>query len=441
MHKGLVATRHGRDSGSLHLYLTPAKLLVVTSGIRKVVTRDCPHHPTSLSRQGDAMAIKSTAKVSPKKRPKPSRDWPFFWHASGTWAKKVRGRLIYFGTDDHAAKQLWETQREDLLNGKKLRRDTISSNGANDTSTVKGLANAYLGHQNAKVAAGEIGQRHFEDCLKSCERAARVLGRATIVDALTPDDFARLKADITRTHGHTSTVTEISRIRSMFNFGVKKRWIQSPYYGSSFDRPNATEIRLERANKPARDATRDEALELIEAAINPLRAMILLGLNCGFSNVDCGRLEWPMIQGNQVKFPRPKTRIDRCAFLWPESIEALDAWRPARPSPKSNDDHDLVFITKYGKPFHRESHTSNSIAQEFRKLRQTLACDRPGLTFLNLRHTFKTIACETGDQIAVNHVMGHVDGTMAGTYGEPISDERMRRVCNHVRQWLVGEVT
>ena len=39
-----------------------------------------------------------------KKRTKPSKphaDYPHFAHATGKWAKKVRGRMYYFGTWDN----------------------------------------------------------------------------------------------------------------------------------------------------------------------------------------------------------------------------------------------------------------------------------------------------------------------------------------------------
>ena len=47
---------------------------------------------------------KSTAK-----RPKPYRGFPLFHHASGRWARKVRGKLHYFGkvADEPDAELVW----------------------------------------------------------------------------------------------------------------------------------------------------------------------------------------------------------------------------------------------------------------------------------------------------------------------------------------------
>ncbi len=41
---------------------------------------------------------------------------------------------------------------------------------------------------------------------------------------------------------------------------------------------------------------------------------------------------------------------------------------------------------------------------------------RAGLSFYALRHTFETVAGETKDQVAVDAIMGHVNGTMATHY-------------------------
>jgi integrase len=69
----------------------------------------------------------------------------------------------------------------------------------------------------------------------------------------------------------------------------------------------------------------------------------------------------------------------------------------------------------------------------------SLGIKRPGLSFYALRHTFETVAGDTADQVAVDAIMGHVHATMAAEYREHIADARLRRVVEHVRQWLFGE--
>jgi integrase len=56
--------------------------------------------------------------------------------------------------------------------------------------------------------------------------------------------------------------------------------------------------------------------------------------------------------------------------------------------------------------------------------------------FYALRHTFETIGGEARDQPAVDAIMGHARDDMASVYRERISDERLRAVVEHVRQWL-----
>jgi hypothetical protein len=54
---------------------------------------------------------------------KPRPDFPLFPHRNGRWAKKVRGKFVYFGkwADDpkgEAAVDLWLDQKDDLLAGR-----------------------------------------------------------------------------------------------------------------------------------------------------------------------------------------------------------------------------------------------------------------------------------------------------------------------------------
>jgi integrase len=66
---------------------------------------------------------------------------------------------------------------------------------------------------------------------------------------------------------------------------------------------------------------------------------------------------------------------------------------------------------------------------------------RKGMAFYALRHTFETIGGESRDQVAVNHIMGHADNSMAGVYRERISDDRLRDVVNHDHVWLYPRPT
>ena len=61
------------------------------------------------------------------------------------------------------------------------------------------------------------------------------------------------------------------------------------------------------------------------AAPVPLKAMLLLGVNCGLGNHDIAMLPLSALDldSRWLKFPRPKTGIQRRCPLWPETVEAL----------------------------------------------------------------------------------------------------------------------
>src|SRR5207244_2319458 len=104
--------------------------------------------------------------------------------------------------------------------------------------------------------------------------------------------------------------------------------------------------------------------------------------------------------------------------------------------PKDKTDPGLVFITKYGESWAKDTST-NPVSQEMAKLlRQLHINGRKGIGFYTLRHTFRTVADESKDQPAVDFIMGHEVPHMSAVYRETISVARLKAVSDHVRGWL-----
>ena len=103
------------------------------------------------------------------------------------------------------------------------------------------------------------------------------------------------------------------------------------------------------------------------------------------------------------------------------------------PTPKPGSEH-LVFLTRCGTGWYKGK--SCPLSLEFRRLMEAVGVYRRGRGFRALRHTFETIASGSRDQVAVNHIMGHADHTMAAVYRETIDRSRLQAVVDHVHNWL-----
>ena len=309
------------------------------------------------------------------------------------------------------------------------------------------LGNAFLRHCREKVKFGELSERSLVDYVSTMDRIVRVLRKNTVVEALRPEDFAKLKADISATRGPVSVNNEITRVRAVFNYAKKNLLIKAEVkYGSAFDRPSKKTLRQAKAQNGKRMFTADECRLLIDNAQTPeLMAMVLLGLNCGFGNSDCAKLPLDAIDFNRawIEWPRPKTGVDRSCPLWPETVEALQEVIGRRgprerlfAAKHDGDGSNLVFLTKFGRSFENDQTT---VTAEFGKLLNELGLRKPGRGFYAIRHVFRTIADATRDFPACRAIMGYVDDSMDAVYTEEIDDTRLRAVTDHVRRWLLGE--
>ncbi len=391
----------------------------------------------------------STKRRALSKPAKPREDFPLFPHASGRWAKKVRGRFAYFGKvaddpDGVKALDLWLKQRDYLLSGQKP-----PAEGEKSRLTVRELLNKYLTAKKLLIDKGERSARYMNDLLYTANRIAKVFGRGAVVEFLGPDDFARLAADMAKTLGVVARRTEISKTRSFFRYAFDCGLVDKPVrFGPDFRAPSEVVLRKHRQKVRQEHGLRmfqpDELRRLLDSVKPELRAMVLLGINCGYGNNDIATLSLSSLDlvGGWIDFPRPKTGIPRRCPLWPETTQALRDVLSRRPEPRNNAHSGLVFLTRrFRQPYVRLTKNGNPtdhIGACLDVHMNKLGIKRAGLSFYAMRHTFETVAGETKDQVAVDALMGHVDGTMAGQYRERISDERLLVVVDHVRKWLFG---
>jgi integrase len=310
-----------------------------------------------------------------------------------------------------------------------------------DALTVKEAVNAFLNEKKARVEAGELCLRTFNEYNVATDAVIAAFGKRRRVADLGPDDFAALRKRMAAKFGPVRLGNQIQSVRSVFKFAYESDLIDRPMrFGPSFKKPSAKTLRLHRAKVGPKLFTADEIRRMLDAADPQFRAMILLGVNCGFGMSDCGKLPLSVLNldAGMIDFPRPKTGIGRRCPIWSETVQAIRDALAARPNSKDSADAGLVFLTAQGRPWNKTDMSSPAVFK-FSRLLRRLGMKRPRVGFYSLRHTFRTVADESRDQPAVDFIMGHIDASMASHHRERISDERLRAVAEHVRAWLFAE--
>lgn len=396
----------------------------------------------------------------PKKFRKPRPDFPLFPHRSGHWAKKVRGESKYFGRCDEDPKGekallLWLEQKDDLLAGRTPR----SKAGGLEVGT---LCNEFLNAKAQALKTGEIAAVTFNDYRATTDRIVDAFGKRRLVSDLRASDFSEVRQKMSETLGHVALGNAVQRVRSVFKFGFDEQLFPTPMaFGSVFKPPSKKVKRKQRNERAPRLFEPAELKELIEASGPAMRAMILLGANAAMGNSDIAHLPIRALDldGGWLNFPRPKTGVRRRVPLWKETVDALRKVLAKRPKPKSPDDAEIVFITKYGhrwdkpgkftgeiiagdpeqEPVEGERKKAKTIAsnkaisKEFKKLARARGSDR---TFYDLRHTFRTVAGGAKDVEATMSIMGHAHDHVEDNYIETVEEDRLQAVVAHVRDWL-----
>jgi integrase len=381
-----------------------------------------------------------------EKPEKPRPDFPLFVHGSNylRWAKKVRGKLEYFGpideSPDHgaqAALERWLDEKDDLLAGRRPRKKR-------DGLTIGDLCTRFLNAKRVLAEQGRFSRRGHAEYRAVTDRIVATLGTNRLVEDLEPSDFTTFLESFPSTWAASSVDLIVARTRAVFNFAHSRnqQLIPKPVlFGDIFRVMSSKERRRLRPTNGERLFSADEIHTIMNAATPDFRAAILLGINCGFGNMDVARLPTSAIDldAGWHTFPRPKTGEARRAKLWPETIEAIRGVLTRRPRPSDPNDSDLVFLTNDGLPWVRfvgKVWTDKVCATTTYVLGKIKMRHRG---FYSLRRTFRTVADEVLDVVAINHIMGHVDGSMGAVYRQRLDDSRLVAVSDYVHRWLFGE--
>src|SRR5262245_39794154 len=184
------------------------------------------------------------------KTAKPYPEFPLFHHATGQWAKKIKGRLFYFGVDPDSALKQYLDQKDDLHAGRPRRRQE-------DNVMVRDLCNEFLTAKKRQLDARELSPRSFRDYYRACDSLLKFFGRNWPVASLRPNDFERFRASLAKTRGPVALSSAITRARIVFKWAYDNEKLDRPVrFGTSFKKP---------AKKIIRKAKRESASRVFQA--------------------------------------------------------------------------------------------------------------------------------------------------------------------------------
>ncbi len=199
--------------------------------------------------------------------------------------------------------------------------------------------------------SGELSPATFADHHATCDRIIKAFGPTRLVVDLDASDFEQFRRRLAKGWGPVTLANEVRRVRTVFKYAEQNQLISAPVrFGTEFVQPSRKVLRLDRAKKGPRMFDAAEIRAILNKTAMPMKAMVLLGINCGLGNSDIANLPIKAIdlKLGWLDFPRPKTGTPRRCPLWKETIAAVKEAIASRPTPKDKQHGGLLFITKRG---------------------------------------------------------------------------------------------
>ncbi len=367
------------------------------------------------------------------KRKTRSDKFPLTLHPTGQYCKKIKGKLRYFGTDKKRALESYLAQAT-FLHG----TQSVMQKVSNDKITLRQLVDLYLQYQHARVLADNLTPRHYNEQIGSLNKLTAFLGQGCRIESISTLDLQNYKRKLQIHYASVDRLNlNMSIMKAMFHWAKRNDVLE---YIPNIDAISKSKV----VHKEMYTFNSQQINKLLSAADIKMKAMIWLGLNCGFGCTDCGKLQWSDLdfKDGRVKLARNKTGVERNFPLWPETMQAL------KELPRSGP---FVFYTLHGHLWIRTVVKTNDdgerkyvfvnrITPTFSRLMKKVRIHAPkGTGFYSLRRTAATVAARSGDPFAVQRLLGHVDLTMATRYVQDVSEQTDRVIENSRRYVIEGE--
>ncbi|HBG25829.1 MAG TPA: hypothetical protein DDX75_01890 [Phycisphaerales bacterium] len=360
-----------------------------------------------------------------------SDKFPLTRHPTGQYCKKINGKIHYFGSDKKEALQKYLNQAAYLHGNQEVTQQKFTD----DDITLNQLCDMYLKYQFAKVQANDLTAAHHNEQISSLNKLINFLGQSKKIKAISTLDLQNYKRMLQKSAISVYRLNlHISILKALFHWARKNDILVNI--------PNIDAVsRGKIIHKEKFIFSSEQVSKLLSFADIKMKAMIWLGLNCGFGCTDCAELKWTDVDftNARVKLPRRKTGIFRDLPLWPETVGAL------KNIPRMGQ---LVFYTSRGKPYIQTKFktdgngdgkyvTLNILTTKFSRLIKRSGLNVPkGTGFYSLRRTAATIAARSGDPFAVQRLLGHADLQMATRYVQDVSAQT-DRVVENSRKYMV----
>lgn len=429
----------------------------------------------------------------------PRKDWPLTANGNGQWSKKFKGSVYYFGPwDDWRKAEADYDLRWPAITSGKPDPKTAKTTVAPDVATFETVVNLFLAVKLEESKAGKISDSHYGAVkhdlaylLNYTPNGEREAFRHRLPASVRPADWAKFSRRLEADYGPDARKRMVGLYHSVSRYGAENGYGEAFDFAGKLTRVTKAEVRAARRQKERERGPIlfpvPQVASILDECDTPLDAMFLLAINCGFTAADCGALDLRALDltNGVLDFDRVKTGVQRYAFLWPETVEALKfvlgnrpqvsevrlaravaAWQTKKPEGKEAirqwelakpDWHQLVFLTHHGQPWVRRgpsragdttSH-QDGVGLEFRKVLTALDDEvdecvgglefkREGVSFKAGRHTFFTHARAIDEQAAC-FIMGHSRDDM-GEWYDHLDDAklaRIRRVCFALRDVLL----